>query len=41
MKMILVSTEDIELGDNYPLALQVARIVHAHLIILRHISEGT
>lgn len=36
-----VSTEDIELGDNYPLALKVARIVHAHMIILRHISEGT
>lgn len=36
-----VSTEDIELGDNYPLALQVARIVHAHMIILRHMSEGT
>jgi len=36
-----VSTEDIELGDNYPLALQVAKIVHAHMIILRHMSEGT
>lgn len=35
-----VSTEDIELGDNYPLALQVARLVHAHVIILRNITEG-
>lgn len=35
-----VSTEDIELGDNYPLAYQVAQLAHAHLIILRHKEEG-
>jgi glutamate 5-kinase len=35
-----VSTEDIELGDNYPLAYDVARLTGAHLIIIRRYTEG-
>jgi glutamate 5-kinase len=35
-----VSTEDIELGDNYPLALDVARLTGAQLIIIRQPVEG-
>jgi glutamate 5-kinase len=35
-----VSTEDIELGDNYPLAYDVASITGAHLIIIRRYTEG-
>lgn len=35
-----VSTEDIELGDNYPLAYDVAMITAAHLIIIRKEQEG-
>ncbi len=35
-----VSTTDIELDDNYPLALKVARIAHADIIIIKLDTNG-
>ncbi|MBN2350895.1 MAG: hypothetical protein JXJ22_18805 [Bacteroidales bacterium] len=36
----VVSTSDIELNDNYPLALNVARIVEAHMILVKYDNNG-
>jgi len=35
-----VSTTDIELDDNYPLALKVARIAQADIMIIKHDKNG-
>ncbi len=35
-----VSTEDIELNDNYPLVLNVARLVDAHIILIKSVADG-
>jgi glutamate 5-kinase len=35
-----VSTTDIELDDNYPLALNVAKIVHADMILIKLDANG-
>ena len=36
----VISTSDIELNDNYPLALNVARIVDAHMILVKFDNNG-